>query len=150
MDKPKKAYVSIYCKIYAENFSDEMIYRESTGKEIHDFLMKDAGLYADKNDEPMPGDANIWYLGTNEKFGCLVYKDKTWRWGWGESSFEIVKEFVQTIYGDGLFTEEQYQNLMAKIKEGRKIKDMYAIGNHLYRIKNESQTNRKENMHHAV
>ena len=39
----KKAYVSIYCKIYAENFSNEMIDREATGKEIYNFLMKEAG-----------------------------------------------------------------------------------------------------------
>lgn len=148
MNKPKKAFVSIYCKIYAENFSDEMICRQATGKEIHDFLIKDAGLYADKDDNPLPGDANIWYLGTNEKVGCLVYKDKTWRWGWGESSFDIVEEFIRTIYEDGLFTEDQYLNLMAKISEGRKIKDMYAIGNHLYRIKNDQH--RKENRNHAV
>ena len=150
MDEAKKAFVSIYCKIYAENFSNEMICRKATGKEIHDFLMKDAGLYTDENDHPLPGDANIWYLGTNEKFGCLVYNDKTWSWGWGESSFDIVAEFVRTLYGDGLFTEEQYQNIMAKIKEGRQIRDMYAIGNHLYRIKTELQTKKKEKTNHAV
>ena len=148
MNKPKKAFVSIYCKIYAENFSNEMIEREATGKEIHDFLMKDAGLCTDENDNPLPGDANIWYLGSNEKFGSLVYKDKIWNWGFGESSFDIVEKFVRTVYGDGLFTEEQYQNLMARIKEGRQIDDMYSIRNYLYQII--YQQNRKENMNHAV
>ena len=148
MNKPKKAFVSIYCKIYAENFSNEMIEREATGKEIHDFLMKDAGLCMDENDNPLPGDANIWYLGSNEKFGSLVYKDKAWNWGFGESSFYNVEKFVQTIYEDGLFTEEQYQNLMVKIKEGRQIDDMYAIRDYLYQ--KIYQQHRKENMNHAV
>jgi hypothetical protein len=148
MNKEKKAYVSIYCKIYAENFSNEMIGQKATGTEIYNFLMKDAGLYADKNDQPLPGDANIWYLGSNEKFGSLVYNDRIWNWGYGESSFDIVADFIRAIHEDGLFTEEQYQNLMGKIKEGRKIKDMYAIGNHLYRIKNEQH--RKEKMNHAI
>ena len=34
----RKAYVNIYCKIYAENFSNEMQDREATGKEIYNFL----------------------------------------------------------------------------------------------------------------
>lgn len=148
MDKEKRAFVSIYCKIYTENFSDELICHRPTGTEIYDFLMKDAGQYFDENSKPLPGDANIWYLGTNEKFGNLIYKEKRWNWGFGESSFDIVEAFVQAIYDDGLFTEEQYQNLMAKIEEGHQIKDMYAIGNHLYRMKNEQ--NRKENTNHAV
>ena len=38
----KRAYVSIYCKIYTENFSQEMIDRYATGKEIYNFLLKDA------------------------------------------------------------------------------------------------------------
>ena len=148
MNKPKKAFVSIYCKIYAENFSNEMIEREATGKEIHDFLMKDAGLCMDENDNPLPGDANIWYLGSNEKFGSLVYKDKIWNWGFGESSFYNVEKFVQTIYEDGFFTEEQYQNLMAKIKEGRQLDDMYFIRDYLYQ--KIYQQHRKENTNHAV
>jgi hypothetical protein len=132
MNKPRKAFVSIYCKIYTENFSDELIDRYATGKEIYDFLMKDAWLCVDKYSDPLPGDANIWYLGSNEKFGSLVYKHKIWNWGFGGSSFDIVTEFVQAIYDDELFTEAQYQNLMAKIEEGRQIGDMYAIGDYLY------------------
>jgi hypothetical protein len=141
MSKAKrKAYVSIYCKIYAENFSNEMLDREATGKEIYNFLMKDAGLCL-----PLHGDSNIWYLGSNEKFGNIVYKDKTWRWSFGEASFDIVKEFVRAVYDDGLFTEEQYRNLLAKIREGCQISDMYFIGDYLYK-KNKPTTNtEKEN-----
>ena len=132
MDESQQAFVSIYCKIYAENFSNEMIDREATGKEIYNFLMEDAGLCGfDENSDLLPGDANIWYLGSNEKFGSLVYKDKIWNWGFGESSFDIVEAFVQAVYEDGLFTKEQYQNLVSKIREGRKIGDMYAIRDYL-------------------
>ena len=123
----RKAYVNIYCKIYAENFSNEMIDRYATGKEIYNFLMKDAGLCL-----PLHGDCNLWYLGSNEKFGNIIYKDKSWNWSFGEASFDIVKEFVRAVYDDGLFTEEQYRKLSAKIKEGRKLRDMYFIGEYLY------------------
>ncbi len=104
MDNEKIAFVSIYCKIYTENFSNDMIGREATGTEIYDFLMRDAGMYMDENAKHLPGDANIWYLGTNEKRGNLIYQNKTWSWGYGESSFDIVSEFVQAIYDDGFFT----------------------------------------------
>ena len=148
MDNERRAFVSIYFKILAETFSTEMICREATGTEIYEFLMRDAGLYIDEDTGPLTGDANIWYLGTNEKRGNLIYQNKCWSWGNRDASFEIVKEFLQAIYDDGLFTEEQYQNLMAKIEEGRQIKDMYAIGNHLYRIRNEQH--RKEKRNHAI
>jgi len=148
MDKERSEFVSIYCKILPDKFSDEMICREATGKEIYDFLMTDAGQYFDENSNPLPGDANIWYLGANDGFGNLVYKFMSWSWGFGQASFEIVKKFIQAIYDDRLFMEEQFQNLMAKIEEGHQIKDMYAIGNHLYRMKNE--LNRKEKANYAV
>ncbi|MCG6536259.1 MAG: hypothetical protein L7F78_16545 [Syntrophales bacterium LBB04] len=131
----RKTYVNIYCKIYAENFSNEMIDRYATGKEIYNFLMKDAGLCL-----PQHGDCNLWYLGSNEKFGNIIYKDKSWNWSFGEASFDIVKEFVRAVYDDGLFTEEQYRKLSDKIKEGRKLKDMYFIGEYLYQ-KNKPTTN---------
>ncbi len=119
--------MSIYCKIYTENFSDEMTGRMATGKEIYDFLMKDAGQCFDFDDNLIPGDCNIWYLGSNEKFGSLQYNDRKWRWRFGKSSFDIVEDFVRTVYDDGLFTTEQYENLIAKIEEGRQIGDMYKI-----------------------
>lgn len=134
-EKETRVFVSIYCKIYTENFSDEMIGRYATGKEIYDFLMKDAGLCL-----PLKGDCNLWYLGSNEKFGSITYKDRTWRWSFGESSFDIVQEFIRAVYADGLFTEEQHQNLLDKIEEGRVLENMYSIGGYLCHLK---QINRK-------
>ena len=131
MKEPKKAYVNIYCKIYTENFSDEMIDREATGQEIYDFLMKDAGLCFDREDRPISGDSNLWYLGCNEKFGNLVYNDQSWKWGFGASSFDIVESFVRAIYEDGLSTAEQYSTLLSRIEEGRRIGDMYLICDYL-------------------
>ena len=136
----RKAYVSIHCKIYTGNFSEEMLDREATGKEIYDFLMKDAGCCL-----PLTGDSNLWYLGSCEKFGTIIYKNKTWNWSFGEASFDIVKEFVRAVYNDGLFTKEQYHNLSAKIKEGRQIKDMYFIGDYLYRKNKPTSTTEMEN-----
>jgi len=122
----EKAYVSIYCKIYAENFSNEMIDREATGEEIYQFLLKDAKCCL-----PLRGDINLWYLGSNEKFGSIIYRNRNWKWSFGESSFDNVEQFINAVYQDGLFTEKQYQRLLKKIEEGRGIGDMYLIGDHL-------------------
>ena len=122
----EKAYVSLYAKIYTENFSNEMIGRYATGKEIYNFLLKDAQCCL-----PLRGDINLWYLGCNEKFGSIIYRNRCWNWSFGEASFDNVKGFVNAVYQDGLFTEKQYQRLLKKIEEGRGIGDMYLIGDHL-------------------
>ena len=140
----KRAYVSIYCKIYTNNFSDEMIDRYATGKEIYNFLLRDAKCCL-----PLKGDCNLWYLGSNEKFGNIIYNDRVWHWGWGESSFDTVQEFIEAIYKDGLFTGRQYRKLSAKIEEGRAIGDMYLIGEYLSE-KNQPSTKtstERENKH---
>ena len=138
----EKAYVSIYCKIYTENFSQEMIDRYATGKEIYNFLLKDA-----KCCRPMKGDCNLWYLGSNEKFGNIIYKDQVWHWSFGESSFDTVQAFIDAVYQDGLFTRRQYRNLSAKIAEGRLIKDMYQISDYLFQKHQPKTTTAKENHH---
>jgi len=138
----KRAYVSIYCKIYTNNFSDEMIDRYATGKEIYNFLLKDAQCCL-----PIKGDCNLWYLGSNEKFGDIIYNDRVWHWGWGESSFDTVQEFIEAIYKDGLFTKGQYLKLLAKIAEGRLIEDMYQIGDYLSKKYQTTTNTAKENNH---
>ncbi|OQB72998.1 MAG: hypothetical protein BWX92_03484 [Deltaproteobacteria bacterium ADurb.Bin135] len=140
----KRAYVSIYCKIYTNNFSDEMIDRYATGKEIYNFLLKDAKCCL-----PIKGDCNLWYLGSNEKFGDIIYNEKVWHWGWGESSFDTVQEFIDAVYKDGLFTKRQYLKLSAKIEEGRTIGDMYQITDYLLGKNKPSTTTNtsKENNH---
>jgi len=122
----EKAYVSLYAKIYTENFSNEMIGVEATGEEIYRFLLKDARCCL-----PLRGDCHLWYLGCNEKFGSIIYRNRYWKWGFGESSFDNVEQFVNAVYQDGLFTEKQYQRLMKKIEEGREIGDMYKIADYL-------------------
>ena len=140
----KRASVSIYCKIYTENFSQAMIDRYATGKEIYNFLLKDAKCCL-----PLKGDCNLWYLGSNEKFGDIIYNDRVWHWGWGESSFNTVQEFIDAIYKDGLFTKGQYLKLLAKIEEGRTIGDMYQITDYLSGKNKPSTTTNttKENNH---
>ena len=142
----KRAYVSIYCKIYTNNFSDEMIDRYASGKEIYNFLLKDAKCCL-----PIKGDCNLWYLGSNEKFGDIIYKDRVWHWGWGESSFDTVQEFIEAIYKDGLFTKRQYHNLSAKIEEGRTIGDMYQITDYLSeKIKPSTATSTERENNHVI
>ena len=131
MSDEKKVLVSIYCKILNDSFSKEMIKRMATGKEIYDFLMRDAGLSLDENEKLIPGDRNLWYLGCNEMFGCLRYNDHTLKWGVGESSFAIVEAFLTLIYIDMVFNQEQYEALIEKSKEGRLFDNVFDIPKYL-------------------
>jgi hypothetical protein len=133
MEEPNRVFVSIYCKIFTDCFSQEMIDRMATGEEIYEFLMKDAGLCEDEenNYEGIPGDCNLWYLGCNEKFGFLKYQTIFLDWGFGESSFNRVEAYVTFLYLERVFTKQQFENLMAKIQEGRQIDCMYDIKNYL-------------------
>ena len=142
----KRAYVSIYCKIYTENFSQAMIDRYATGKEIYNFLLRDAKCCL-----PLKGDCNLWYLGSNEKFGDIIYNDRVWHWSWGEASFDTVQEFIDVVYKDGLFTKGQYLKLSAKIEEGRMIGDMYLIGEYLSeKIKPSTTTSTEREINHVL
>ena len=131
MPDEKRIFVSIYCKIYTDSFSDEMVNRTATGKEIFNFLIKDANQSFDDNGRLIPGDLNLWYLGCNEKFGCLRVKDKILDWDFGESSFDRVESFVSQLYLEGVLTDEQYQILLDKTKEGRLVDNMYDISKYL-------------------
>ena len=131
MPKIRKVFVNIYCKIYTDSFSNEMFNRKATGQEIYEFLLRDAQKCFDKNGRLIPGDCNLWYLGSCEKFGELVLEDKVWKWSFGESSFDNVESFVIGIYKMGVITQKQYQTLTDKIKEGRLIDNMYDIGAYL-------------------
>ncbi len=130
MGEPR-VFVSIYCMAFDHEFSEEMFNRIATGKEIYDFLMKDAGLCMDDNGQLIPGDCNLWYLGCNEKSGCLKYQDKVFQWDFGESSFARVITFVSWIYKDKIFNLEQLRNLYDRILEGRQIDCMYDIKDYL-------------------
>ncbi len=131
MNNTGRIPVSIYCKIYTDTFSDEMLDRKVTGNEIFEFLMKDARHCIDDNGDIIPGDCNLWYLGCNEKFGYLEYDDTVLTWDFGESSFDRIEQFVSIIYKDGHFSDEQCQILLSKIQEGRLIDNMYLIKDYL-------------------
>ena len=131
MKESKKVYVSIYCKIYTDNFSEEMVNRKATGQEIYEFLMSYAGQCLDSNGEPILGDCNLWYLGCNEKFGHLALEQNLWFWSFGESSFDKVQAFVSMLFKKGLVSMQQYQTMMDKIAEGRLIDNMYDIKDYL-------------------
>ena len=131
MPNKEKVFVSVYCKIYTDNFSDEMVNRMATGAEIYDFLLKDAGQCFDDAGQRIPGDCNLWYLGCNEKFGHLMLGDKTWRWSFGESSFDNVLAFVTELFEMRIISSEQFQTLLGKIAEGLLIDNMYLIKDYL-------------------
>ena len=131
MPEIKKVFVSIYCKIYTDNFSEEMVNRQATGKEIYEFLMRDARQCFDENEQLIPGDCNLWYLGCNEKFGHLALEYELWSWNIGESSFDNVQAFVTMLYEKKLVSIQQYQSLMDKIAEGRLIDNLYDIKDYL-------------------
>ena len=131
MGEPKRVFVSIYCKIYTDCFSLDMFNKMATGQEIYDFLMRDAGMCRDDDDQIIPGDCNLWYLGCNDMFGCLRYNDHTLKWGTGESSFAIVEAFITLLYIDRVFNQEQYEAVIDKSKEGRLFDHIYDIPKYL-------------------
>ena len=131
MDPEKRVFVSIYCKICANSFSEKMINAYATGTEIYEFLMKSAGVCFDPDGFPLPGDCNLWYLGCCEKFGHMVLGDDVWQWKYGESSFDTVGAFVLKLQEKGLTSDDQHKVLMAKIEEGRQFDCMYQIWKYL-------------------
>ncbi len=120
-------FVSVYCKIFCDSFSRDMVDRITTGREVYEFLVRDSGNAFSPSGVQIPGDKNIWYLGCNEKAGHLVYNDLPIVWGYGKSSFDLVEEFIRTIHQDGHFTHEQFKHLMSLTIEGRQIDCMYDI-----------------------
>jgi hypothetical protein len=131
MPNEKKVFVSIYCKLPEDVFSREMVNQMATGKEIYDFLMKDAGLAHDENGEIIPGDCNLWYLGSNEQYGILQFKDFIDSWEVGDSSFDRVEAYVSRIYLGGVFSDDQYCRLLDKSFEGRRIDNLHDIPRYL-------------------
>ena len=138
----EKVFVSFFCELAPGRFSDEMVGKMATGAEIYAFLMKDAGQCHDNTGNIIPGDSAIWYLGCNEKCGCLVYENNVSSWGVNESSFKRVRLFIDMMHEDGLFTDEQYYNLIKKIKEGSHIGKMKNIKTYL--IKNKRRARLRE------
>jgi hypothetical protein len=131
MDKGKKIFVSIYCKIYTDSFGTEMVNVYATGQEIYEFLMSDARQCFDVDGQLIPGDCRLWYLGCNEKFGHLALEYDLWSWDIGESSFDHVQAFVSRLYEGQFISKEQFQTLVGKIDEGRQIDNMYDIRDYL-------------------
>jgi len=130
--KIKKEFVHFYAKIYCESFPEYPWGNNlASGKEVFDFLTSDANQQYDENENLIPGDKVIWYLGCNEKFGTIKYKDKEWSWEFGESTFSNVVGVIEYMYQDDFFNASQYKKLMELIEEGKLIDNMYEIGNYL-------------------
>ena len=88
-------------------------------------------MSVDDEGTTLPGDLNLWYLGSNAKFGLMRYKDKVFAWDFGESSFDLVQSFISAIYRDGLFSKDQYIALLEKVEEGRLIDNFLDIPKYL-------------------
>ena len=140
----KKYYVDIYCKIYTDTYN--FIPGEYTGNEIYAHLVASAGhVFNDEIDElnppNIPGDHNIWYLGSNEKFGHMIIReiDPHFRehldfhksWGFGESSYDNVDQFINYLHDNKVINEIQFGILSELVKKGRAIGDMYDIVKYL-------------------
>lgn len=157
-NREKKVTVSIYCKIYCDNYPE--FEGEKTGNEIVEHLLSDCGCIFEEDNSLISGDLCIWYLGTNEKFGSIYLQindqlQKEWKWNFGESNFKIVEEFVDVLKTYEIITEEQYDKLKDATKIGKTLGDMYQIENYLKCI-NEGKkwipkiTNTKEQMKNLV
>jgi hypothetical protein len=108
-----------------------MVNRLATGDEIYEFMMKDAVQSFDESGNLIPGDCNLYYLGCCQKFGCIQLDDKVWSWSFGESSFDTVEAFISMLYQKKLISGSRFHTLMSKIDEGRRIDNMYYIGDYL-------------------
>lgn len=135
MKEEKKYKVSIYCKIYTENYP--FLDGEFTGDEIFNHLISNCNCI------PESGDKNIWYLCINEKHGHLFIETNNfpyeWVWGFGDSSYKYVKQFIDRLFLEKIISKNQYDILFKEIKIARNIGDMYEIGNYLNTIKNNKQ-----------
>jgi hypothetical protein len=130
-DTEKKfVFVHLYCDFHGL-FSNELRNVLATGDEIYEFLMRDAQICLNDKGNSVSGDSNILYLGLTDGFGQMIVEQKDWKWSPGESSFDIIEEFVSTLYDDNLIFKCQWKALMDKIQEGRLIKSM--IGHFLHR-----------------
>ena len=127
----KTFFASMFCTIYTDTFSRDMVSRVVTGDEVFEFLVRDCGNSFNSAGIRIPGDYNIWYLGCGDKSGHLTYNRHKITWCMGESSFKNVENFVRRIYLDGHFTTKQFQILMDIIEEGRNIDCLYDIPQYL-------------------
>jgi hypothetical protein len=131
VNRVKKEFVYFYAKIYTDNFPPCPWKGLATGEEVFNFLMSDAGQQFDEDDNIIPGDKIIWYLGCCEKFGSIEYGKESWSWDFAEATFPTVRYAIEHMYQDEFFTKDQYQKLMEAIDEGEKIDNMYEIANYL-------------------
>lgn len=128
-------FCDIYCKIYTDCY-DYLFGDNKSSDDLYNHLASDANMAMDNSGNPILGDKNIWYLGCNEKFGNIVIKlddgsEFDVSWGYGESSFQNVRDMLTFCNTHGIFTKEQSSHLLSLIEEGEKINGMYEISNYL-------------------
>ena len=126
-----KAFVTIYAKIFNDDFPDEGFAdgKLANGEEIYNFLTKSLGFVVNPEaNEIIYGDILIWYLGSCEKFGELQVNEMCFKWNFGESNWDFVLGFLRVLNEKKILSVEQYVDLIAKVDEGMKaFDDMYEI-----------------------
>ena len=126
--------VDIYCKIYTDSFPS--VSGKMSPGELFEYLLSDCKNSYIDNDTLIEGDKIIWYLGCNEKFGEIQIQTEDGKmferkWGFGESSFKNVEDFVYFCRGHNIFTYDQFVTLLETINEGKQINSMYLIPEYL-------------------
>jgi hypothetical protein len=155
----QRAFVRMYCKIFDDVFPDNGFTdgRMATGDEIYSFLSKSLNLTIDpETNEALPGDACIWYIATNEKFGVLSVNEVMMEWGFGESSWDRVLVFLRELNDRFILDVHQYVSLLMLVEEGmRSFDDCFEIASYLKAKRDKQpwtkkQTNTKANIKQMV
>jgi len=118
-----------HTKLFTNNFSEEFSTAKlASDEEIIEFLLRDCGVSykeTERSGELIPGDHNIWYLATGEKWGWVQVGEREWNWGIGESSWEIVNQVLWEIKATFPANRNSTTELYNVIQEGEKNFDCY-------------------------
>ncbi len=107
----------VYCGIIANKFSEKFKKPYMTSEtEIVDFLLSDAECTFYKQ-KLIPGDLNIWYLGTCKGAGFIQVGSNKWDWIFGESSWTNVKKMIISLGSLGM-TPKNINRLNSVYNEG--------------------------------
>ena len=153
-----RAFISMYCKIGCDDFPSDFIDgQDASGDQVYQFLIQDVGYAIDlETEESIPGAAAIWYLGCNEKGGCVGIDEMISEWSFGESNWDRVLAFLHLLNEKCIITVPQYVHLISLVEEGmRNFDDMYDIPDYLKAKINgtpwqKRKTDTKENMKRMI
>jgi hypothetical protein len=117
--------IDIYCKVGCDQFPEPPWINDLSGinppsQLIYDFLMADCGCF-----DNVSGDHNIWYLCCCEKFGELSVDGKMYSWSFGESSPDIVKDWLNHLHKLNILNDDHHISLLKQIEFARNNFDIH-------------------------